>query len=152
MDFAGLGADATICPIVTSLHTAVAAVRKVSTADLATTAMAFFNNCAISPLFAGEAGILADVATSQSVAALCPTQEVIVGNVYTAPQDHSVTAAWHLTLNGLLAFDLVLLMVQPAWKRFLHMAARKLNTYVLDDLHTLRGAHFTTDFRASVFT
>lgn len=111
LDFAGLSADATVLTIVTSLHTVVAAVRKVSTADLATTAMAFFDNCAISPLFAGEAGIFTDVATSQSVAALCPTQEVVVGNVYTAHQNHSVTAAWHLALNGLLAFDLVLLMV-----------------------------------------
>lgn len=111
LDFAGLGADATVRPIVTSLHTAVAAVRKVSTADLAATAMDFFDNYTISPLFAVEARILADVATSQSVAALCPTQELVVGNVHTAPQNHSVTAAWHLTLNRLLAFDLVLLMV-----------------------------------------
>lgn len=111
LDFAGLGADATVCPIVTSLHTAVAAVRKVSTADLTTTAMAFFNDYTISPLFAVEARILTDVATTQSVAALCPTREVVIGNVHTAPQNHSVTAAWHLTLNRLLAFDLVLLMV-----------------------------------------
>jgi hypothetical protein len=150
LDFAWLVAKAAVGSIVTRLGTTVRAVHKVAAAWLTAGAMVSFHDTAFFPVLTTLAGLLADMATCQRIAALLIARVPVAVHVLTAFDLDFMTAPRNRAGDNFMTNDLILFMVEPAWKRCLDVTARQLNSNVFDDRHTFRWTYLAALVRTCV--
>jgi hypothetical protein len=136
LDFAWLVAKTTISTIVTRLDTTVRTVQEVAAACLTAGAMIGFNNAAFFPLLTILAELLVHMATYQGIAAGFMAQVTVAVHILEAFDLDFVAASRNRTGNNFMANDLVLFVIEPAWKRCLDVTARQLDSNICDDCHT----------------
>jgi hypothetical protein len=150
LDFAWLIAKAAVGSIVTRLGTTVRAVHKVAAAWLTAGAMVSFHDTAFLPVLTTLAGLLADMATCQRIAALLIAQVPVAVHVLTAFDLDFMTAPRNRAGDKFMTNDLILFVVEPAWKGRLDVTARQLKSDVFDNRHTFRWTYLAALVRTCV--